>query len=504
MENKKRCLLCNQELVGEFEVVQKTPGRTIVIQNHRAHILQRPDLIAKRPSAPDAPATDTPTSELPPAWIPAGRQTHDVWDYFGFYLCDSVHRCRWDVPPNERLPELRFVHRTDGNLFRFSPYRRDEVPVTFRSRLDVARKTERARQVVENTVRKYEDDWRTQVEREDLIRTKRLRKAQQNPELTSIHSARRIPYHHGLDEPSPELKQEWETKLQHAMNEDHEKTKGHLPRYYKDWEIEPYPAGEQRQGWHQRSEDDERDDYTVFENMRIINLGVRDTYVSRKTVIPREKWLEGARQKLNPYGEPQSVWEPPPGVTEQTIKTLAVQYVTQFESRPIAETLRQVGSNITTGAQKKRAARVNKKHKEIDWSKAVGNYYCVVHLNGQDYLKILAPLSADLRAAADAWFRNMTRSMKDAAKRKQSPEAKAAARERIRAAYYDPRAEITRADPAFWKPPVRPTGTPVGRVVTLSLTKQEGIDDEQTRRPASDRNQSEPEAGESATSSGDC
>jgi hypothetical protein len=201
-----------------------------------------------------------------------------------------------------------------------------------------------------------------------------------------------------------------------------------------------------------------------FEGMHITNDGVRDTTepVPERKVLFRRWQIE-----FNPDGLSSKEWEEPGTEHElERFKTGAAEYLTTFNNVPITEAITQTELNVTPAALVKRFARKAAKKRGPDWSKVTGHYFCVVHLNGRDEIKILAPLDATFIQACEVFMKKMRASKVSAAKEEKRKKNKANLNERmknasarIQQAYGE--SFIYRADPAFWKPPE-------GGVVTYS------------------------------------
>jgi len=408
--------------------------------------------------------------------IPPASQTGVVWHEMGFYISDSVRRERWDVPPNQRRLGLSFHHIDNAAKL-------TDIPSVLRcqepgylslgsTREDVRLETENSREFVKALIEMYEQDWQTQAERESLLRQLRIKKSK-CPDFQSGERIRtclterfvknlpplkvdrrfRIAEFSGLvgelEIELEKLKGEWEEKL----------------RLYDLQEIELPARAQQQREW---SENDEEDVSDVFEGLRIINDGVRQT---TEVVSERKELFHRWRVEFNPDGlSAEELDMPKSDYDLEKFKTATAEYLTTLSNVPLAEAIAQTGLDVTPAALVKRFGRKGKEKAAPEWSKVTGHYFCVVHLNGQDEIKILAPLDAPFGQACDVFMKKMRRSKLSAAKEEGRKKDKTnlakriqAASDRIQQAYGE--SFIYRADPAFWKPPE-------GGVVTYSPTSR--------------------------------
>ena len=364
--------------------------------------------------------------------IPPPSQTGVVWREMGLHGDERrLYFHHTDADDSANLTDIPSVLRCQEPGYLSLGSTRDDV------RMEI----ENSREFVKALVEMYEQDWQTQAERLNCLGLiiKKKTTAQQHPDFSAAHTQLRILYKYDrkLSEPTEELKAEWEEKL----------------KQYDLQEIEiELPPKAQRQEWSENDED-VRDS---FEGLRITNEGVRETAApvsERKEEFP--KW----RKLVNPYDLSQEEWEGPQSEQEkEQFAILTAKNLTEFHNTPLEEAAALTGQEITPNALSKRFERIGNKRASIDWSRAVGNYYCLVVLSGRPELKILAPMDAPFIQACDTFMEKMRASKLQAAKKERRKKDKTRLTERIQAASNRIQQAyagsfIYRADSAFWCPP---------------------------------------------------
>lgn len=271
---------------------------------------------------------------------------------------------------------------------------RNEVPESFRRDEDVQGEVDAAREAVRELVDDYENDWRTQAEREDLLRG-RIKRAKRFRALDSIHES--APIMCGkLAQPSPELETYWNSELR---------------KYGLHPEIDFYPTHLVHQDYdrHTHSPDDEDDCDAGFEADGISYDGMRATVGdSPNDHQERKHWFPFFRAVLNEEGWAYSRWVPE-GFTDingwtpereaeirnhPKFPAFVALYQVFFSGRSIEEL--NINKDPNTVAQWLARAREIKSDfiSDSDRQKSIGHYVCTVILNNRRSSKILAPLGA--------------------------------------------------------------------------------------------------------------
>ena len=205
----------------------------------------------------------------------------------------------------------------------------------------------------------------------------------------------------------------------------------------------------------ERSLDDERISGSEFDHVTIDGVRETGSWQSTEQVEPvpephRENWLAPRRLHFNPLGKRWSQVTPDDiaDVSEhpnfaQTVR----EYDIEFSNLRVNEAAEQLGLKPSALSQRITRQELNSMFHEVDFSKTMGHFFCIVTLNGVDHLKILgeaeAPLSEILSKFLDEWQKseiNAVKQTRKTAKRNgvDQPtveERERAAVERIREAY---------------------------------------------------------------------
>lgn len=267
------------------------------------------------------------------------------------------------------------------------------------------REQRKSRWLLAQKINGYESDWRTQAERDVLLRVKTTCVKDVSGRVHPILKTGSLP------QPSVELLREWnEILLEHSKSE-----KTPLKE-----EIDFYPLsfGENNFDGRERSSDDEK--VSGFEFDDINNNGVRET---TEGVPRREQWLEPRRYLFNSSDKTWSevTVEDITDVTNhpdfaQTIR----EYAIEFSNLRVKEAAEQLGLKPNTLSQKISRQELNPMFHDVDFSQTMGHYFCIVTLNGVNHLKILgkakAPLSEVLAKFLDEWKKSETNAVKQARK----------------------------------------------------------------------------------------
>jgi hypothetical protein len=337
------------------------------------------------------------------------------------------------------------------------------------ARKDLQVETETSREFAKALVEMYQQDSQTQAEWEDLARMNGIKKASRHRHFSGAHVTPRILYVLGLAKPEEELKAEWKEIL---------KQQG-LPKLEifqtQDFQTRDFRTREWRD-----SNDDTSD---PSEGLRIINEGLRETTAP---VEERKEEFPTWRKLINPHDLSLAEWAEPE--TEKEKKDIAIimaRNLTVFHNTTVEEAIAQTGLKMTPAALVKAFARFDKKKGAIDWNRAIGNYYCVIHLGGRSYLKVLGSLGAPASQIWESYLSKRRDAKIQAAKKERRkkdktglPERIKVASDRIQQAYGE--SMIYAADPAFWKPPegthVTDSSNSSGRALVLNHGLDEGTD----------------------------
>lgn len=178
----------------------------------------------------------------------------------------------------------------------------------------------------------------------------------------------------------------------------------------------------------ERSPDDEKVSGSEFDH--ITNDGVRETGSWQNTdqvePVPephREKWLAPRRIHFNPFGKRWSEVTPDDiaDVSEHPdFSQTAREYDIEFSNLRVNEAAEQLGLKPNTLSQWISRQELNSMFHDVDFSKTLGHYFCIITLNGVDHLKILGkaevPLSEVLAKFLDEWKMSETNAIKQARK----------------------------------------------------------------------------------------
>jgi hypothetical protein len=279
---------------------------------------------------------------------------------------------------------------------------RDEVPKSFRLDEDVQAEVDAARDAVRKLVAEYENDWQTQAEQEQLLRS-HIKKAQLHNDL--IHDSPAIMCGK-LAQPPEELENSWNAELR---------------KYDLPPEMDFYPPQFVHKTYdgRERSRNDEDDRDAGFEADGISYDGMRETQGDRPNDHQERKhWFPWFRGVLNEEGWTAVKWVPE-GFTaiggwtperEAEIRNhpkfpaLVALYQVLFSGRSIDELDIDKDSDTTAKllARAKEIKGPLDSIPESDWQKAIGHYACTVVLNNRGTLKILAPLDGPVADAVTA------------------------------------------------------------------------------------------------------
>jgi hypothetical protein len=264
-------------------------------------------------------------------------------------------------------------------------------------RLTVLIKKERDRIRLHRLVADYERDWRTQAERENLVRaTKKARCSPHGLPPRSIVKDidGRVPLNvvptlktGRLPQPPAELVTVWnDILLEHSKND-----KTPLKE-----EIDFYPPTfvEHSYDGRERASDDERVSERQFDGIN--DEDMRETTEGEPH---REKWLKPRRKLFNPLGKKwnEASADDIADVTEHPdfVQTTR-EYDIEFSNLRVNEAAEQLGLKPNTLSQRISRQELASMYDDVDFSKAIGKYFCVVTLNGRNHLKILGEADASL------------------------------------------------------------------------------------------------------------
>jgi hypothetical protein len=312
-------------------------------------------------------------------------------------------------------------------------------------RLTILVQKERIR--LRRLVAAYDGDWRTQTEREDLLRyTKKARRSPHGLPPRSIVKDidGSVPLNvvptlktGRLPKPLEELLEVWNgILLEHSKNE---------TTPLKE-EIDFYPPtfAEQSYNGRERTSDDEKVGEQQFDGINF--EGMRETTEGEPH---REKWLRPRRIRFNPLGKKWNEVnsDDVADVTEhpdfaQTVK----EYDIEFSNLRVNEAAEALGLKPNTFSQRIARQELTGVYGDVDFSQTHGNYFCVVPLNGRNHLKLLgkadAFLADVLHAFVAEWGKseaNAIKQVRKTAKRvgigRRTKKREQEAVERIRAAY---------------------------------------------------------------------
>ena len=291
---------------------------------------------------------------------------------------------------------------------------RNEVPESFRLDEDVQAEVDAAHQAVRKLVSDYENDWRTQVEHEDLLRG-RIKRAERFKDLDSIHESAAI-MSGKLARPSEKPENYWNTELR----------KYHLPQ-----EIDFYPPRfvHKTSDGHVRSRDDENGRDAGFEADGISYDGMRETVGDcPNDHQERKRWFPWFRAILNEEGWTYGQWVPE-GFTDingwtpereaeirnhPKFPAFVALYQVFFDGRSIDELNIDKDPN-TVAKWLARAKEIKGDYiSESDRQKSIGHYVCDVVLNNRRMSKILAPLDGPVEDAVKALNRERQKAQRKA------------------------------------------------------------------------------------------
>ena len=272
-----------------------------------------------------------------------------------------------------------------------------------------------SRRLLSEIVSGYEADWRTQAERDDLLRaTKKARRSPHGLPPRSIVKDidGRVPLNviptlkmGTLPQPSDDLLHKWnEILMEHSKNE-----KTPLKE-----EIDFYPPSslENRSDGREKSSDDEKVSGSEFDGLN--NNGLRET---TEGVPSREEWLEPRRYLFNPSDKTWSevAAEDMTDATNrldfaQTVR----EYAIEFSNLRVKEAAEQLGLKPNTLSQRISRQELNSMFHDVDFP--TGHFFCVVTLKGVNFLKILGSADASLPNVLAAFLREWKASEVNAVK----------------------------------------------------------------------------------------
>jgi hypothetical protein len=259
----------------------------------------------------------------------------------------------------------------------------------------------------------YEADWRTQAEREELLRDE--------PFCWGSTDHAFYFQTEKLSQPSNDLLHEWNRKLLEHSQSEKTPLKEELDFY-------PPSSRENTADGRERSPDDEK--VTGFEFDGINHEGVRETGswqgTEQVTPVPephREVWLVPRRTYFNPLKKKlnEATEDDKSDVTEDPDFIRACkEYEIEFGGQRVTEAAQELGLSANTLSQQISRQEYMSLYPGIDIAGSQGKFFCVVTLGGKSYLKILgeadAPMAEVWKAFIDAWCASESNAIKQARK----------------------------------------------------------------------------------------
>jgi hypothetical protein len=290
----------------------------------------------------------------------------------------------------------------------------------------------------------YENDWRTQVEREDLLRasTKACRSAYGRVSFyfPTLKTGK-------LPRPSDDSLHEWnKILLEHSQSE----------KTPLNEEIDFYPPSsrENNADGRERSSDDEKvsDSGSEFDGINHEGMKESGSWQSNEQVEPveephRERWLAPLRFLFNPQNNEWSEVQAEEIKSDPQFQTALVEHQMIFSDSTITELAEVLGLKPNTLSKRISRQEYTSMYPNVDIAGTTGNYFCIITLKGENSLKILgkadAPLAEVLNAFMDEWCASESNAIKQTRKNAKKTGAdqqtrekmERDAREDIRAAY---------------------------------------------------------------------
>src|SRR5262249_51593059 len=148
----------------------------------------------------------------------------------------------------------------------------------------------------------------------------------------------------------------------------------------------------------------------------VSNDGVRET---TEGVPSRAQWLAPRQFLFNPLGKKwsEATQDDKADVTNHPYFQQAVyEYGIEVGNLKVKDAAKQLGVKPNTLSQRISRQELENIYHDVDFSKALGNYFCIVTLNGVNLLKILAksdaPLSDVLAKFIEEWSKSESNAVK--------------------------------------------------------------------------------------------
>jgi hypothetical protein len=278
----------------------------------------------------------------------------------------------------------------------------------------------------------YDSDWQTQAEREDLLRaTKKARRSPNGlpPRRIVKGEDGNVPLNvvptlktGSLSKPPDALLDEWNKKLYEVSKDEKTPLREEIDFYQQP--ISEHGDAEHRRDGRERSPDDEKLSERQFDGVNYD--GTRETGDWQKTEqgepVPeprRERWLASRRTFFNPLGKKWSevTADDIADVTEHPdFARIAREYEIQFSNLRVSEAAEQLGLKPNTLSQQISRQELTGMFHDVEFSKIIGNYFCVVSLNGRNHLKILGKSDTSLKDVMKAFVGEQKKSEANAIK----------------------------------------------------------------------------------------
>jgi hypothetical protein len=266
------------------------------------------------------------------------------------------------------------------------------------------REQHECRYLLSQIVSGYEADWRTQAERDDLLRASKQACPSAYGRVSFYFPTLKTGR---LPQPSDDSLHEWnEILLEHSKDE-----KTPLKE-----EIDFYPPSSSENNFdgRERSSDDDKVNGSEFNGLN--NGGVRET---TEGVPNREQWLDPRRYLFNPLGKKWS--EVTDGdiadVTDRSdFAQIVGEYAIEFSNLTVKELAEQLGLKPNTLTKRISRQDLKSMFHDVDIARTAGNYFCIVTLKGENSLKMLGKADAPLAEVLSAFMDERRKSESNAVK----------------------------------------------------------------------------------------